>query len=164
MSRRILIIGSPGAGKSTFSRRLAAQTGLPLHHLDAIYWRSDRTHLTREELVAQLMPVLESSSWIIDGNYNGTLPLRLRYCTEVILLDYPLDVCIAGIHSRTGQIRSDMPWVEDKVDEDFLAFVKAFPEQIRPQIHALMAQYPEIPFTVLTARADAEHYLNALKP
>ena len=77
MSRRILIIGCPGSGKSTFARRLAEKTGIPLYHLDAIYWRADRTTLTREELIDRLLPIMAGDNWIIDGNYNGTMPLRV---------------------------------------------------------------------------------------
>ena len=60
MARRILMVGCPGSGKTTFALRLAEKTGLPLFHLDSVYWRADRTHLTREELVNVLRPILAS--------------------------------------------------------------------------------------------------------
>ena len=161
MSRRILIVGCPGSGKSTFARRRAEKTGLPLVHLDALYWHADGTHLTREELIERLLPILESRSWIIDGNYNGTMALRVGYCDEVILLDYPVDVCLEGVRARMGTSRPDMPWVETQEDPEFMDFIRAYPQQSRPKVYALMAQHPEKKFTVFRTRAEADAYLNA---
>ena len=76
MKQRILAVGCPGSGKTTFALRLAVKTGLPLFHLDSICWRADHTHLTREELVEVFRPILASPRWIIDGNCNGTMALR----------------------------------------------------------------------------------------
>ena len=71
---RIVIIGCPGAGKSTFARKLAAKTGLPLYYLDMIWHRADRTVIGREEFDRQLDKLVIEDEWIIDGNYARTLP------------------------------------------------------------------------------------------
>ena len=162
MRRRILIIGCPGSGKSTFARRLAEKTGIPLYHLDAIYWRADRTHLTREELIEHLLPIMAGESWIIDGNYNGTMPLRISYCDEVIMLDYPVEDCLAGVRARMGTRRPDMPWMETQEDPAFMDFIRAYPDTSRPKVYELMAQHPEKVFTVFRTREDAKRYLNQL--
>ncbi len=73
--QRILVIGSPGSGKSTFSRKLRDRTVLPLYYLDRIFHNSDRTTVTREKFDLQLSPILALDQWIIDGNYQRTLPL-----------------------------------------------------------------------------------------
>ena len=159
MSRRIRIVGCPGSGKSTFARRLADKTGLPLYHLDTLYWREDKTTLTRAELVERLMPILASDSWIIDGNYQGTMPLRVSYCDEVIMLDYPVDVCLEGVRARMGVQRPDMPWVETQEDPEFMDFIRAYPEEGRPAVYELMARHPEKRFTVFHNRDEAEKYL-----
>lgn len=159
MNRRILIVGCPGSGKSTFARRLADKTGLTLYHLDALYWRADQTHLTREELIDVLKPILQTEQWIIDGNYNSTMPLRLSYCTELILLDYPVDVCLQGVRTRMGTARPDMPWIETQEDPAFMDFIRAYPEQSRPRVYALMAAHPDKRFTIFRTRNDAERYL-----
>ena len=96
--KRIIIIGSPGAGKSTFSRNLRDRSGLPLYHLDNIWHQPDRTTISREEFDEKLLAILAKESWIIDGNYSRTLELRLKYCDTVFLLDYPLEVCLAGVN------------------------------------------------------------------
>ena len=96
------IIGPNGAGKSTFARRLKEATGLPLYYLDAIWHRSDQTTLTKEEFDAKLEEIVRKERWIIDGNYQRTLGLRLEWCDTVFLLDYPLEVCLLGASSRIG--------------------------------------------------------------
>ena len=48
---KVIVIGSPGAGKSYFSKQLASSIELPLYHLDNIYWKEDRTHISRDELI-----------------------------------------------------------------------------------------------------------------
>ena len=159
MNRRILIVGCPGSGKSTFARRLAEKTGIPLYHLDALYWRADRTHLTREELIDVLTPIMQTDEWIIDGNYNSTMPLRVGYCTELILLDYPVDVCLNGVRARMGTSRPDMPWVETQEDPVFMDFIRAYPDTSRPRVFALMADHPDKRFTIFRTRDDAERYL-----
>jgi len=112
MIRKALIIGSPGSGKSTFGRKLAQKTGLPLVHLDKLYWRGDWDHLTREEFDAVLQVELDKQEWIIDGNFNRTLPHRLQYCDTVFFFDLPSVTCLWGITKRVfthyGKVRPDM--------------------------------------------------------
>ena len=159
MSRRILVIGCPGSGKTTFSLRRAEQTGLPLFHLDSIYWRADRTHLTREELVDVLRPILAGPRWIIDGNYNGTLPLRVEACEEVVFLDDPVEVCLAGVRARMGTPRADMSWVETEEDPAFMDFIRRYATESRPKVMTLMAAHPEKTFTILRSREEADALL-----
>ena len=87
--QRVLVIGSPGAGKSTLSHALAARTGLPLHHLDRMFWLSGWIERDRDEGRAVLKQVLAQDRWIIDGNYGSTLPLRIARADTVVWLDYP---------------------------------------------------------------------------
>ena len=78
--KRVIVIGCPGAGKSTFSRKLSAKTGLPLHYLDMIWHLPDRTTLSRAEFAERLQEIMCGDKWIIDGNYLHTLPMRLDRC------------------------------------------------------------------------------------
>ena len=81
--KKILVIGSPGSGKSTFSRRLREITGLPLFYLDLLWHKPDKTTYSREEFDRKLGELLEREAWILDGNYARTLPLRLAACDTV---------------------------------------------------------------------------------
>ena len=161
--KRVAVIGCPGGGKSTFSRALRDKVGLPLYHLDAIYWREDRTHLSREEFYPLMREIIAREEWIIDGNYQSTLEWRVAACDLVVFLDFPAEVCLSGVRARRGQKRSDMPWVEEGDDEEFLDFIRAFETESRPRILELMEKYPDKTVVVFTDRKEAERYLGELE-
>ena len=157
--KRAIVIGSPGAGKSTFSRRLRSMTGLPLYHLDNIWHLPDRTTISREAFDARLGDILATDRWIIDGNYMRTLELRLKYCDAVFLLDYPLKVCLAGVNARIGKKREDIPWIEQEFDEEFRKFITEFPQTRLPDIYRLLKEYgrgKEI--HIFKSREEADSY------
>lgn len=106
---KIIVIGSPRAGKSVFSQKLSNISNLPLYHLDMIYHNSNGTHISKEELEEELKEIFKENKWIIDGNYQRTLEMRLEECATVFLLDFPTEVCITGAESRIGKKREDLP-------------------------------------------------------
>ena len=161
--RHVAVIGCPGGGKSTFSRRLRDLTGLPLYHLDAIYWRDDRTHLSREEFYPLMQEIIAREEWIMDGNYNATLEWRISACDLLIFLDYPAEVCLEGVRARRGQKRSDMPWVEEGDDQEFLEFIRAFETESRPKILELIGKYPEKTVVTFRTREEADGFLAGLE-
>ena len=68
--KKIIVIGCPGSGKSTFARALHNKTGIPLYHLDMMYWNADKTTVGKRAFLERLSAVLEREAWIIDGNYE----------------------------------------------------------------------------------------------
>lgn len=92
--RRVLVLGCPGAGKSTLARSLGEALSLPVVHLDKLWWKSGWINRTEGEFDALLDAVLLGEEWVIDGNYLRTLPRRLERCDAVVLLDYPRRVCL----------------------------------------------------------------------
>lgn len=117
--KKIIIIGCPGSGKSTFARKLSEITNIPLYYLDMIWHKPDKTTLTKEEFDERLRELLQKSEWIIDGDYQRTLELRIKECDTIFLLDIPLQTCLEGVRARIGKKRSDLPWLETELDEDF---------------------------------------------
>lgn len=158
--KRVLVIGSPGAGKSTFARKLKKKTGLPLYYLDLIWHKPDRTTVSEEVFDGRLAEILKEDSWIIDGNYFRTLSVRLASCDTVFLLDYPLELCLAGAQSRIGVIREDLPWVEEAFDEEFRQSIIDFSAVTLPQIYQLLEQYGKgKEIHIFRDRKEAEDYL-----
>ena len=162
---RVLVIGCPGSGKSMFSRALHRITGLPLFHLDMMYWNADRTTVDPSVFHDRLKSVLQNEEWIIDGNYASTMELRMQACDTIVFLDYPQEVCLAGIRERRGKVRPDMPWVEpeNEEDEEFIAFVQSFRMQNRPKIMQLLARYGEKDIHVFEKRSQADAFLRQYK-
>lgn len=159
--KRVIIIGCPGSGKSTFARKLQSVTGLPLHHLDLIYWKSDRTIVPREEFLEKLHQIMAQKQWIIDGNYASTMEMRMQVCDTVIFLDYPPELCLAGAQERKGKARPDLPWVEsnDLDDSEFMEYIRKFHELNRPTILSLLEKYSDKEIIIFHSREDAEIFL-----
>ena len=157
--KRILIIGCPGSGKSTFARAMQEITRIPLFHLDMLYWNPDKTTVEKSVFLERLSDVLQKDRWIIDGNYSSTMELRIQACDTIIFLDYPVELCLEGIRERRGKARSDMPWIETEEDEEFTQFVKDFHHQSRPQIIELLGKYSDKNIHIFTNRTQADTFL-----
>lgn len=160
--KRVLVIGCPGSGKSTFARALQSATGLPLYYLDMLNWNADKTTVDRQVFIDRLNKILPCDEWIIDGNYSFTLGMRLEYCDTVFLLDYPTEVCLAGVAARRGKSRPDMPWIEEQDDEEFLDFIRSFASDRLPQIKELLGNHPEKRVIIFNTREQSENYLDKL--
>ena len=160
--KKVIIIGCPGIGKSTFDRTLREKTGLPLYYLDQMYWNSDRTHVDQDLFHEKLQAALQQEEWIIDGNFASTMEWRLSACDTVIFLDYSLEVCLSGIDARRGKSRPDMPWIGLEDDESFISFIRKYNEESRPQVLALLARYPDKQLIVFRNRDEASAFLENL--
>ena len=158
--KKIIVIGCPGSGKSTFARALHDKTGIPLYHLDMMYWNADKTTVEKSVFLERLSAVLEKDEWIIDGNYCSTMELRMAACDTVFFLDYPLDVCLDGIREQGGKPRSDMPWIETEEDAEFIEFIKSYNEQQKPKVLELLEKYGDKNIVIFKSREEADAFLN----
>ncbi|MBQ1877611.1 MAG: adenylate kinase [Erysipelotrichaceae bacterium] len=160
---KIIVIGSPGSGKSNFSRKLGEITGLPVIHLDNLWWKADRTTVSREEFDEKLAAVMHKERWIIDGDYRRTLEVRMKRCDTVIFLDYPLEVCLQGISERILAPREDLPWVEEEIDPELLQRVRDYRKERRPKVRELLAKYREKQIVILKSRQEADSWLETVR-
>ena len=141
--RRVLVLGCPGAGKSTLARSLGEALSLPVVHLDKLWWKSGWVNRTEGEFDALLDAVLLGEEWVIDGNYLRTLPRRLERCDAVVLLDYPRRVCLLRALRRIltwrGRTRPDMAAdCPERLDGEFVRWIWDFPRTQRPQALELL--------------------------
>lgn len=161
--RRVNIIGCPGAGKSTFARKLSEKTGLELFYLDMIWHKPDKTTVARDEFDLRLNEIFERDTWIIDGNYIRTMERRLSECDTVFFFDLPTEVCLEGAASRVGKKREDMPWVETEVDEDFLRRILDFEKDQKPKIHEYLEKIKsEKEIIIFKSRGEADDFIDSL--
>ena len=166
---RIIIIGCGGSGKSTLARALGEKTGLPVVHLDQIYWSpGDWKHLEPEEFDGLLARELEKPQWIMDGNFNRTLETRLQYCDTVIWLDYNRLVCVIGWLQRLlrfrGKSRPDMgPGCGEKFDPEFLAWIWTFNGKLRPKYQTLLQSQKGKKILIFKNRRRLKRWLKVLR-
>ena len=161
--QKVIVIGCPGSGKSTFSRALSQITGLPLTHLDMLYWNADRTTVERSVFLDRLDRALEGDAWIIDGNYGSTIEMRLAACDTAFFLDYPAEVCLEGVRARRGKPRSDMPWFETEEDAEFTEFIKRYNSESRPNVMALLEKYRNKKIYIFRTRDEAAEFLAGMQ-
>lgn len=157
---KIIVIGCPGAGKSSFSRRLREKTDLPLYYLDMIWHKSDKTNITRDEFDAALSDILKKDKWIIDGNYSRTLEIRLKACDTVFMLDFPTAVCLEGARSRIGKKREEMPWIEEEFDPEFKQYIIDFANTKLPHIYELLNKYKDKNIIVFKSREELNRFFD----
>ena len=143
--KRILIIGSGGAGKSTFSLKLQKALQLPLIHLDRHYWKVGWVESSKEEWALKVKDLVKGESWIMDGNYSGTLHIRVPEADTVIFLDFPNWKCVYRVLKRVVQglwrTRPDMAeGCRERFDWEFVRYVWNYPKRSRPKVMRMLKE------------------------
>ena len=161
--KKIMIIGCPGSGKTTFALALEEAVGIKLFHLDSIWHKADKTHISREEFDERLGEILSLDSYIIDGNYSRTIERRVEACDTVILFDLPREVCLEGAVARLGKKRPDMPWFENELDPWLKNEIETFGEKNLPNIYSLLEKYKDgRNIIVFKSREDANSFIESV--
>ena len=146
--KKILIIGSGGAGKSTMARRLHEAIGIETIHLDKVFWQPNWVETPKDEWEKTIENLLKKDSWIMDGNFGGTMETRFAACDTVIFLDMPRTVCLWQAYKRflfyNGDSRPDMAEeCGEKFDLEFYKWIWDFPKRTKPKIEALIKQFQD---------------------
>ena len=167
--KRVIIIGCSGSGKSTLAKLLGQALGLPVHHLDAIYWRPGWQETPPDEGDTSVQELCTQPQWIIDGNFGRTMELRLAACDTVIFLDLPTRSCLWGVIRRywqyRGRTRPDMTsGCPEKLDGEFIRWILGFRRKSRPQILERLRQAEGLKRIVtLTSRAAIRRFLTEIE-
>lgn len=162
--KKIIVIGCPGSGKTTFAEKLQRKTGLPLYYLDAIWHRPDREHISRDDFDARMQEIFTEDAWIIDGNYSRTIEMRLKECDAVFLFDLPTEICLQGAIDRLGKERYDMPWIDTDLDPTFKSKIERFATEMLPIIYNLIEKYGQNKeIVVFKSREEANRYVEKLE-
>lgn len=161
---RILIIGCAGAGKSTLAMALGQKTGLPVVHLDKLFWKQGWVESTKEELDEKILRETQKDRWIMDGNYTRTLPMRLQRCDCVIFLDFPRWLCLLSVLKRVacnyGRVRPDMPeGCPERFDWEFLVWIWNFNKNNRAKILRALNNAPDVKWILLRNRKEVRKFL-----
>ncbi len=164
---RILIIGCGGAGKSTLARQLGEKLNLPVVHLDKLHWKPGWVEESQEEFDRKLALELEKPRWIIDGNFNRTMPQRLRKCDTIIYLDFSRWTCLMGVIKRVittyGTVRPDMgEGCPEQFDLEFLRWVWNYNKNNRERNYQLLNEATHVQKIVLKNRRMVKQFLNNL--
>ncbi len=162
--KRVLIIGSPGAGKSTLAKRLHNKTGLKLLHLDMFYHLPNWNEPSKENWLKTVIKLVQSERWIMDGNYGGTMDLRLGRCDTVVWLDYPRLICTWRVLKRTflyrDKTRSDMAdSCKERFDWEFLKYVWNFPRDKNRNIDLRLKSHDHVKVYRLKSNREVRDFL-----
>ena len=161
---RVMIIGCGGAGKSTLARQLGEKTGLPVVHLDKLFWTPGWVSLSREEFDKVHREAIVQEKWIIDGNFDRTMPERIRRCDAVVYLDFSRFTCLLGVAKRIlttyGKVRPDMgEGCPERFDWEFLQWVWNFNGSKREKNYRLLDQCCDKEIYILKNRREVKRFL-----
>lgn len=165
---RVMIIGCGGAGKSTLARKLGEKTGLPVVHLDQIWWAPGHwQHIEKPEFDEKLALELQKPRWILDGNFNRTIEARLEVCDTVIYLDYPRLVCLKNWLGRViknwGRHRPDMTeGCNEWFDPDMVNWIWNFNKKNRARYYEILNGAKDKRIYILKSRRQAQKFLDSL--
>lgn len=167
--KRVLIIGCGGAGKSTFAVSLGAALGIPVYHLDRLFWQPGWVPSEPADFEQKLHTVLDQDTWIMDGNYGGTLELRVGYADTIVFLDMPTVTCLWGAIRRLlqyrGQSRPDMTEGNaERINLEFLMWILSYRRTRRPGILAMLKRLEDSKnILILRSRNEVANWLYRLQ-
>ena len=164
-----MIIGCCGAGKSTFSKALQQKTQLPLIHLDQHYWQPNWTETNPEEWTKQVKKLAQKATWIIDGNYGGTMDIRLARADTIIYLDISTPKALYRILKRSftyyGKTRPDMPSnCPERFSLEFIHYVANFNRTRKSKImQKLNALSTSKTVHILKSKNEIQYFLKEIE-
>ena len=165
--KRVLVIGPGGSGKSTFAKRLGQLLNIDVKHLDRFYWSEGWTKPAEDDWLTTVSELASGEAWVMDGNFGGTLELRVKHCDTIVFLDMPRLLCLWRVIKRRllyrNRSRPDMAeGCDEKLDLEFVSWVWNYSRTSRPKVVRLLAENAECKRVVwLRSNAEVEEFLAA---
>ncbi len=144
----IIVVGNSGTGKSILSEKIARITDYPLMHLDSVWHTTDYSDDAKLWFKQQQLLFMKQDNWIIDGNYSGTMDLRIPQADVIIWLK------LNRYRSLVRVVKRSLMWRIDKgtrvgmadqfsehLDRDYFDFLKVVLSYDEGRIHGLIEQY-----------------------
>lgn len=166
--KRVAIIGSGGSGKSTLAIEIGRRLELPVHHLDKLFWSPNWVERPQQEWQELQESLCSKPTWVMDGNYGGTMDVRLTACDTIIFLDMPRVLCLWRVTKRffkyRGKVRPDMTQgCEERLTREFLLWVWNYPKDKKPEILARLETLKSTKTVrVLTSPRAVQNFLSGL--
>lgn len=167
--KKIVIIGSGGSGKSTLARQLGKKLKRKVYHLDALFWKPNWVGVPKEEQKKVQNDLVKEEEWIIDGNYGGTMEIRLNAADTIIFLDIPRTICVFRAFKRMLQYRNttrpDMgEGCEERLSFKFIKWIWEYPNTKRPKILEILEQLSkDKEVIILKSPKDVQHFLEKVQ-
>ena len=170
--QRVAVLGPVGAGKTALATEIARRTGLPVVHLDLLFWRQGWAPAPREDGLRALRAAVAGERWVIDGNFlssdEGDEDGRFGRADTVVFLDVPRTTCFRRVLTRVvrdrGRPRPDLPaGCREGIDLQLLRWIWDYPRVDRPRVLKLLAGLGDgVAVHHLRSGADVRRFLATL--
>ena len=166
--KRVIVIGSGGSGKSTFSRELGEITRLPVVHLDKLHWHPNWVGTPTVEWEQIVRREIEKPEWIMDGNFGGTRQIRMQAADTIIMLDLPRWVCMYRILKRSivyrNKTRPDMgEGCTERFDWEFITWVWNYRKDSRKRAFRELDSQKGKNIIILKSRTEVAQFLERMR-
>jgi adenylate kinase family enzyme len=167
--KKIILIGSGGSGKSTLARKLGEKLNINVYHLDALFWKPNWVGTPKDEQVEVQNELVKKDAWIIDGNYSGTMEIRLNAADTIIFLDIPRIICVfrafKRIHQYRNRRRPDMgEGCKERINLEFFKWIWEYPKTKRPKILERLKQLSkDKEIIILKSPREIQQFLENVK-
>jgi adenylate kinase family enzyme len=168
--RRIIVVGCQGSGKTSLALKLGQKLGLPVVHLDVLYWRPGWKAPDRASFRTRVADAIAGERWVVDGSFSGlAFDLTLARADTLVIIDRPRWLCQWRIAWRSAfdraSMRPDLPeGCPEQFDWNLMWEAWRYNTNRRPAIEAERLKYgAEVPIVQLSSDKEIEDFLDGVE-
>jgi adenylate kinase family enzyme len=170
MSRRFVIVGATGSGKTTLAEKVGRKLDIAVVDLDTLHWGPNWTMTPTDIFRERVKAALQSPSWVVGGNYSKARDIIWKQADTLIWLDYPLPFVFWRLFQRTVRriITQQELWNGNQEtwqgqflsrDSLFLWLVRSQPRHRREYPRLLRDEYPHLKLFRFVSTRDTDRWL-----